>query len=85
MNLKILHHNMGFAMDIKENMLFESAFGIDWFFNQGLNHACDVFLEFSQHMLGIVSHVRKEVGVPQDTCTSNGEHLLALSKTGLKV
>lgn len=33
----------------------------------------------------IMSHVTKELGVSQDTFTSNGENLLAPYKTGLKV
>lgn len=80
---------MCFATDIKENILLEFAFGIDWLFNQGLNRACGlnrVFLEFSQHTLTVItSYVTKEVGVPQDTCTLNGENLLAPWQSGLKV
>lgn len=80
---------MCFATDIKENILLEFAFGIDWLFNQGLNCACSlnrVFLEFSQNTLTVItSYVTKEVGISQDTCTLNGENLLAPWQSGLTV
>ena len=80
---------MCFETDIKEKILLEFAFGIDWLFNQGLNCACSlnrVFLEFSQNTLTVItSYVTKEVGISQDTCTLNGENLLAPWQSGLTV
>lgn len=59
---------MRFATDIKEVILLEFAFagGVDSLFQQGLNCACGVFLEFSQHIFSmIMPHVTKKAGVAQ--------------------
>lgn len=74
MNLKLVNYSMCFATDIKEVILLEFAFagGMDSLFYQGLNCACGVFLEFSQHIFStIMAHVTKKSG----SCTGLVLHM----------
>lgn len=88
MNLKLVNYSVCFATDIKEIILLEfaSAGGMDSLFYQGLNGACGVFLEFSQHIFSTIKwHMLQKKRESHRSCTSHGEKLWSPWKTGLKV